>query len=155
MDARAALAAALEPLPTERGGTALIVCTTGPPPAVCLLSTGSVWLGENWVRIGVMAGSSVTQRLGECAVLVVPWQGNVLRAVVTPATCRPAGPVSVIEGRLDSVAPSRELPWSLEMAFVPSGSPGADEFLAYWKRLRDWLSTGAVNDGPHPVLGPD
>lgn len=154
MDARTALAAAVEPLPTEEGGIALVLCTVGPPPAIALLSTGSVWLEDDWIRIGVMAGSSAVTRLGERAVLVVPWRGTVLRALVAPATWRPAGPVSVIEGPIASIEPSKELPWVLQMNFVPSGSPGSKEFLAYWKQLRDWLNTGGTDEGPDPPIAP-
>jgi hypothetical protein len=141
---------AVEPLPTSTGGIAIVLATAGPPPAVSLLSSGDVAVDGDMLRLAVYAGSSTVARLGGSCTLLVPSRGGALRVELLRADARPAGPLAVIEGRISSVRPSIEPPWSLRLDFVPVESRRRGDFLDYWRRTRTWLERGARGDGPTP-----
>jgi|SRR5271165_868827 len=156
MNLRAALAAAIEPLPEPTGGIAVTLSTAGPPPAVALLSTGSVLVSETSISVAVVRGSSVVSRLGGTAILLVPYDGGALRAEIGNASARRAGPLDVIEGSILDIRPSAELPWSLAMNFAPKDPASAEYYIDHWRNVRRWLADGAHGDGPlPPLLGPD
>jgi hypothetical protein len=147
-EAMEALRTAVEPLPTSTGGIAIVLATVGPPPAISLLSSGDVALDGDMLRLAVYAGSSTVARLGGSCTLLVPSGGGALRVELLRADARPAGPLAVIEGRISSVRPSHEPPWSLRLDFLPIKSQGRDTFLEYWRQVRAWLMEGARGDGP-------
>lgn len=152
MSLRAALVAAVEPLPAPTGGIVLVLSTAGPPPAVALLSAGSVLVSEASISVAVVRGSSVVSRLGGAAVLLVPHDGGALRAEIGNASARRAGPLDVIEGSILNIRPSAELPWLLAMNFTPKDPASAEHYISHWRNVRQWLAGGAHGDGPLPPL---
>jgi hypothetical protein len=147
---RDSLLAALGPLPTRAGGTAIVLATAGPPPAVTLLSTGDVVVDGDTVRIALFADNSAAARLGGTCTLLVPTDRGALRISLQPAFVREAGQLSVIEGNIVSLRPSYEPPWSLRLEFSPVAEQGRDAFVEYWAQVRSWLERGAPGEGPQP-----
>lgn len=147
------LAFALAQRPSVNGGTAVVLATAGPPPAIALLSTGDVSLQESRVRIAVYAGSSAVARLGGSCTLLVPAGSVALRAVIEPATAREAGALTVIEGPLRAIAPTVEPPWELTLSFRRSTDDAAAKtYVEYWGAVRAWLESGAHGIAPAPPV---
>ena len=150
VELRDALLAALRPLPTVAGGTAIVLATAGPPPTITPLSTGDVVVNGDTMRIAVFADNSAVEHLGGSCTLLVPTDGGPLRVSLQPALTREAGPLAVIEGDIVSIRPSHEPPWSLRLDFLPAGEEGQEAFVDYWTRVRSWLVEGAPVEGPQP-----
>lgn len=150
IELRDGLTAAIESLPTTDGGVALVLATAGPPPAICLLSSGDVVLDGDTLRIAVYSGSSAANRLGGSCTLLVPTGDDALRVLLDPAVSRRAGPLSVIEGSIASLRPSSEPPWTLQLRFEATAGEGIEDFVMFWARVRSWLREGAHGDGPQP-----
>ena len=143
---------AVEPLPTKTGGRAVIAVVDSTPPAMAMLATGSVYCSGGMVRFAVEAVSSVAQARAGAATLLVAADGGALRASIAPLVTDTYEDVAVLSGPIAAIRQSVELPWSLELSFVPSGAAGADAFLAYWQACRTWLAdpaAGAPPDRPH------
>ncbi len=147
--------AVLAPLPDAGGGAAVVLATSGVPPAVALLSTGDVAINGAVARAVTYGGSSVATRLGTAFTLVVPAGDVTFRVEVVDATSRAAGKLAVIEGTIDGVRPTAEPPWMLDLRFRPDPDAGPTEvepFLAYWAAVRGWLRAGATGDPPVPAI---
>ena len=147
---RDALLAAIDPLPTTDGGTAIVLATAGPPPAIIPLSTGDLVVDGDAVRLAVFSDNSVVDRLGGSCTILVPTDRGALRASLQPAVVRRAGPLAVIEGDMVSLRLSSEPPWSLHLDFRPTQEHGRDAFVDYWRQVRSWLKRGAPGEGPQP-----
>lgn len=147
---RDALLAAVAPLPSTAGGTAIVLATAGPPPAMTLLSSGDISVDGDTVRLAVFADNSVVDNLGGSCTLLVPTDGGALRVSLQPAVARQAGQLAVIEGDIVSMRPSSEPPWSLRLGFEPAAEQGRETFVEYWRQVRSWLEEGAPGDGPQP-----
>src|SRR5215216_1028254 len=80
---RDAFLAAVRPLPTTAGGSAIVVATAGPPPAVNLLSTGDISVADDTVRIAVFANNSLVAHLGGSCTILVPTDGYAVRVSLT------------------------------------------------------------------------
>lgn len=142
---------ALEPLPTEEGGIAIVLATAGVPPALALLSSGDVLVSEEGsVRAALYGGTSAAQRLGGSFTILVPVGGGAARVEVVEASARSIGSLAVLEGVCADVRPTTEPPWALRMSFGPIGSRGIHEHVAYWRDVRNWLADGAASDAPAP-----
>lgn len=140
-----AVAEALAKEPNEGGGTALVLATAFSPPAIALLSTGDVLLIGDRVKIGIHASSSAVSRLGGAFSLVVPLKRAVARVEVINASATPSGDLALIEGRIESIRPTAEPPWVMEMSFqpVPKTDPRIQPYLEYWRSVQLWLSEGS------------
>lgn len=147
---REALLAAVNPLPTLDGGTAIVLATAGSPPAIIPLSTGDVVVDDDKVRLAVFADSSAVRQLGGSCTLLVPTERGALRVYLQPATARETGPLAVIQGDIVSLRPSSEPPWALRLDFRPAQAEGRDAFVEYWGQVRSWLEHGAIGEGPEP-----
>ena len=147
---REALLAAIDPLPTTAGGTAIVLATAGPPPTITPLSTGDIAVAGDTVRLAVFADNSAVDRLGGSCTLLVPTDRSALRVSLQPASARRAGPLAVIEGDIVALRPSSEPPWRLRLYFEPAEKRGRDAFVEYWTKVRSWLEQGASGDGPQP-----
>lgn len=145
---REALLAAVNPLPTLDGGTAIVLATASSPPAITLLSTGDVVVDNDKVRLAVFATNSAIDQLGGSCTLLVPTDRSVLRVYLQPASVRRTGLLAVIEGSIVSLRPSSEPPWSLRLDFEPAQEQGRDAFVEYWRQVRSWLEQGAPGEGP-------
>ena len=108
---------ALAPLPEAEGGIAVVLATSGVPPAVALLSSGDVDVSATAVRAVTYGGSSAATRLGTAFTLLVPAGEVAYRVEVDGATSRPAGRLALIEGRLAAIRPTAEPPWMLDLRF--------------------------------------
>jgi hypothetical protein len=145
---------ALVPLPGDDGGVAVVLATSGIPPAVALLSSGDVDVTGTAVRAVTYGGSSAAQRLGGAFTLVVPADEVAYRVEVDGATSRTVGRLAVIEGSLAAIRPTAEPPWLLDLRFHRRpGSPAGDaaRFVAYWSAVRGWLAAGAIGEPPEPA----
>ena len=127
-----------------------MLATAGPPPAFALLSTASVRLSVDVVRIAVQSHSSVVRQLGGSCSLLVPTADRALRMTVEAVSSRDAGAITLLTGTVTAIVPTIELPWRLELSFRPSELPGREAFLAYWDDTRTWLENGARGPGPTP-----
>lgn len=153
-DTRRQLLEALAPLPSNDGGIAIVLATSGSPPALALLSSGDVKVTDDAVRAVTYRNSSAAQRLGDSFTLLVPTGDAALRVEVVDACRRSASYVELIEGRMAGIRPTSEPPWLLEMSFRPQ-SEGADKipaFVTYWAGVREWLDGGAEGDPPAPAI---
>jgi len=151
---RDALLSAVAPLPNTAGGTAIVLATANPPPAMTLLSSGDILVDGDTVRLAVFADNSVVSQLGGSCTLLVPTGGGALRVSLQPAVAQRAGPLAIIEGEIVSLRPSNEPPWSLRLDFVPAEERGREAFVDYWTRVRSWLEQGAPGEGPQPPTPP-
>jgi hypothetical protein len=145
---------ALAPLPEAEGGVAVVLATSGVPPAVALLSSGDVDVSATTVRAVTYGGSSTATRLGTAFTLLVPAAEVAYRVEVDGATSRPAGSLALIEGRLAAIRPTAEPPWILDLRFRRQPSTTTDDaerFVAYWSAVRAWLASGAEGDPPEPA----
>ncbi len=149
---REALLAAVAPLPTIEGGTAIVLATAGPPPAITPLSTGDVAVAGDTVRLALFADNSAVGSFGGSCTLLVPTEQGPLRVALQPAVVREAGPLAVIEGSIVSLRPSAEPPWSLRLDFRPAAEEGREAFVQYWRQVRSWLEQGAPGEGPQPPV---
>lgn len=149
---RDAFLAAVNPLPTLDGGTAIVLATAGSPPAIILLSTGDVVVDDDKVRLAVFADNSAVRQLGGSCTLLVPTGRGALRVYLELAAARRAGPLAVIEGDIVSLRPSSEPPWALRLDFQPTEEEGRDAFVEYWRQVRSWLEHGAPGEGPEPPM---
>ena len=147
---RDAFLAALAPLPTTDGGTAIVLATAGPPPAIAPLSTGDISVDGGMIRLALFADNSAVRWLGGSCTILVPTEQGPLRVSLQPAVAREAGPLAVIEGDIVSMRPSHEPPWSLRLDFLAAEEEGREVFVEYWTRVRSWLEQGAPGEGPHP-----
>lgn len=139
--------------PTESGGMAVVMATAGSPPAMALLSSGDVHVSDGIARVGVDGSSSLVSRLGGAFSLLVPLGANAVRLEVGSATSVEAPPLARIEGKIDSIRPTSEPPWVLEIEFVPESPnhPDIPKFLDYWTQVKAWL----VGEHPDPPQIPD
>ena len=136
------LAEILADLPTESGGAAIVLATSGMPPAMALLSIGDVFLtAGDRVRCCVYGTSLVVSRLGGAFTLLVPDGTRMLRVEAIDARASVHGDVALVEGTLSGVRPTAEPPWTTSMAFSPeqADDPRIDGFLEYWRAARSWL----------------
>lgn len=143
---------ALQTAPTESGGIAVVLATAGSPPAMALLSSGDVHVSDGIARVGVYRSSSAVSRLGGAFSLLVPLGADAVRLEVGSATVVEASPrasLAKLEGKIESIRPTSEPPWVLEMGFVPESSnhPDIPRFLDYWKQVKAWLA-GEQPDPP-------
>jgi hypothetical protein len=139
-------------LPTEAGGVAIVLATSGTPPALALLSAGDVLVtAEGEVRCCVYATSSVVSRLGGAFTLLVPDETRMLRVEAVDARASVHGEVALVEGTLAGVRPTSEPPWRMSMGFEPDGpgDPRIAAFVEYWRAARAWLEDPA-SDPPEP-----
>lgn len=146
---------ALDPLPGVDGGVAVVLATSGVPPAIALLSSGDVDVDGTTVRAVTYGASSAANRLGGAFTLVVAAGEVTYRVEATQATVRHAGNLALLEGTLGEVRPTAEPPWLLELAFRrdPAADPQrAEGFVAYWSAVRRWLRSGAAGDPPEPAM---
>ena len=143
--------AVLEPLPTEGGGVALVLASPGPPPALSLLSSGDVHIDGQTVRAAVYRDSAVASRLGDAFTLLVPAGETSYRVEVRPAWARLEGNLHLIEGPIESIRPTSEPPWVLNLSFAVGGPGDLSGFLDYWRSVRSWLASGAGEHPPTPV----
>jgi len=137
------LAEILADLPDESGGAAIVLATSGTPPAMALLSTGDVFLTtDDRVRCCVYGTSSVVSRLGGAFTLLVPDDTRMLRVETIDARASVHGDVALVEGTLADVRPTAEPPWTTSMVFTPErhGDPRIGGFLEYWRAARSWLA---------------
>lgn len=139
---------ALRPLPTEDGGTIVVLATAGVPPAVAMLSSGDVLVNEDRVRAALYAGASAGRRLGGAFTLLVPTRERAVRVEATDASAREAGRLVLLEGDLTGVRPTAEPPWGIHMRFFPTAEEGVADFLHYWRSVREWLEGGATDEPP-------
>lgn len=143
---------ALARLPSATGGDAIVLATSGPPPAMALLSTGDVHIVDGEVLVGIHASSSAVSRLGGSFTLLIPLGEIAARIEVASASASTHGPLALLSGEIASIRPTTEPPWVLEMRFRPehSGHPAIPQHLRYWVGVRDWLAGGS----PHPPAPP-
>ncbi len=151
---RDALLAAVSPLPSTAGGTAIVLATASSPPAMTLLSSGDILVDGDTVRLAIFADNSAVDQLGGSCTLLVPTGGGALRVALRPAVARKAGLLAVIEGHIVSLRSSFEPPWSLRLDFKPAAEQGREAFVEYWAQVRAWLERGAPGEGPQPPTTP-
>ncbi|HJR92103.1 MAG TPA: hypothetical protein VJ938_06665 [Acidimicrobiia bacterium] len=134
--------AALEPLPDETGGIAVVLATAAEPPALAVLSSGDVLIREDVVRVGIHASSSTVHRFGGSFSLLVPLGEVAARVEALDGECRVEGDLALIEGRVSAVRATAEPPWLLELGFRPAeaGHPASPSHLSYWRAVRMWLA---------------
>jgi hypothetical protein len=151
-DLEARVRAALADLPTESGGLAVVLATSGHPPAMAMLSSGDVHLAEGRLKVGIHASSSAVSRLGGAFTLLVPLGEIAARVEVSDATAKSHPPLAILEGDVVSVRPTSEPPWVLEMGFRPEPShhPQIPGYLAYWSQVKEWLA----GNHPEPPVPP-
>lgn len=149
---RARLAELLEPLPTEEGGRAVIAAIDSSPPAMAMLSNGTVALHGGTLYLVIEAASSLaTATPRTSATILVAGPLQVLRASLAPLSTRVYDELAVLSGPLTAIRPSVEMPWSLELGFVPTGLAAPEPFLEYWAAVRRWLADGRRSRPPaHP-----
>lgn len=141
----------LRPLPAAEGGLIVVLATAGKPPALAMLSSGDVLIGEdNNVLVGLHEGSSAAGRLGGAFSILVPSVNRGLRVEVTNATARTVGHVVLLEGRAAGVRHTSEPPWAITMRFSPQRSEGVADHVRYWSDMRAWLEAGAKTQPPMP-----
>jgi hypothetical protein len=140
---RAAVAAALATLPDETGGIAIVLATSGTPPAMALLSTGDVHLDGAEIRIGIHASSSAVARLGGSFTLLVPLGLTSVRIEADDPRVTVADPLARITGNVVSMKPTAEPPWTLEMRFraQPPDDASIPRYVSYWRDVKSWLSS--------------
>lgn len=146
------LAALLARLPDETGGLAVVAAVDSSPPALAMLSTGTVVLDGDNVKMVTEARSSIaTATPRTSASILVADEVTVLRASIAPLTTLRYEHLAVLAGPLTSIRPSVEMPWSLQLFFVPSGLATRQPFLDYWHTVRGWLLDGCQGvPPPHP-----
>jgi hypothetical protein len=71
-DLEALVREALAVAPTETGGIAIVLATSGTPPAMAMLSTGDVFYHATTVSVGVHVSSSTVERLSVSFTLLIP-----------------------------------------------------------------------------------
>lgn len=146
-----ALREALEPLPGPEGGGVVVAVVDSSPPAMAMLATGSVYMAEGAMRFVVDAGSSVATADAGSATLLAASDRGVLLVSIEPLHTETYGEVAVVGGPIVAVRPPVELPWSLQLSFVPSGEGEVEPYLEYWRACRAWLadpSSGAPPSRP-------
>ena len=131
---------ALEPLPGPDGGRVVIAVVDSSPPAMAMLATSSVYTADVAMRFVVDAGSSVATADAGSATLLAASDRGVLLVSIEPLHIETHGAVAVVAGPIVAVHPSVELPWSLQLSFVPSGKGEAGPYLEYWRACRAWLA---------------
>ena len=136
------VAEALAEEPHPGGGIAMVLATASVPPATALLSTGDLLLVGNRMKIGIHGSSSAVSHLGGAFSLVVPLKGTVARVEVVDAFAQPSGDLALIQGTIQSIRPTAEPPWAMEMSFRPIATtdPRIRTYLEYWRLVRLWLS---------------
>ncbi len=139
---------AIAPLPSSEGGRAIIAVVDSTPPAMAMLATGSVYSVDGLVRCAVEARSSVAQAGATSATLLVVAERTALRVSLAPLSVMIHDDVAVVEGPIVAIRPSIELPWSLELSFLPTGAEGGEAYLEYWRACRAWLAD--PESGPPP-----
>lgn len=139
---------ALADPPDRSGGIAIVLATAGSPPAMALLSSGDVYISGDVARVGIYGSSSAVTRLGGAFTLLIPLGEMAVRLEVGSATTSGAPPLALIEGTIESIRPTAEPPWVLEMRFVPEpeNHPSIPGFLDYWRQVKSWLA----GEEPHP-----
>jgi hypothetical protein len=143
--------AILRPLPTAEGGIIVVLATAGTPPAIAMLSSGDVLIGQdNKVLVGLHGDSSAGRRLGGAFSILVPSVNTALRLEVTQATARTIGGVVLLEGQAAGMRHTSEPPWAITMRFSPQSSEGIAEHVRYWREMRAWLEAGARGQTPSP-----
>jgi hypothetical protein len=141
----------LRPLPAAGGGLILVLATAGRPPALAMLSSGDVVIGEdNKVLVGLHGDTSAAGRLGGSFSILIPSVSRGIRVEVTEASARPVGDVVLLEGSLAGVRHTSEPPWGITMQFFPQGTEGVADHLRYWSDMRAWLEAGAASRPPTP-----
>jgi hypothetical protein len=153
-DLLAAVRRALAAPPGADGGIAVVLATSGVPPAMALLSSGDVDVSATAVRAVTYGGSSAARRLGTAFTLLVPAGEVAYRVEADGATARAAGRLALVEGRLAAIRPTAEPPWVLDLRFRPQPAAqveDAERFVAYWSAVRSWLASGAEGDPPQPA----
>lgn len=150
------LAVLLATLPDETGGLAVIAAIDSSPPAMAMLSTGHVVLDGDTVKLVTEARSSIaTATPRTSASILIADEVTVLRASIAPLITDVYEHLAVLSGRLISIRPSVEMPWSLQLSFVPSGRARREPFLDYWHAVRTWVLDGCRGSPPpHPRLQP-
>lgn len=133
---------ALAPLPDAQGGLAILLATDASPPALAVLSSGDVFLDEDVIRVGIHASSSAVERLNGGFSLLIPLEEFAVRLEAVKATASVGRRLAMIEGRVETLRPTAEPPWMLEMRF--QASPPDDDriegYVDYWRRVRSWMS---------------
>lgn len=140
---------ALAQLPQRSGGLAIVLATSGSPPAMALLSTGDVHIAEGVARVGIHGSSSTVERLGGAFTLMIPLADSAARVEVTDARTTRFPPLAMIEGSVESVRPTSEPPWVLEMRFSPQpvDHSAIPLYLDYWRQVKGWLA-GEISSPP-------
>lgn len=140
---------ALSALPGQSGGIAIILATSGVPPAIALLSTGDVHIEDGVVRIGIHGSSSVVHRLGGAFTLLIPLGDTAARVEVSNANATRVDPLALIEGSISSIRPTAEPPWALEIRFSPAppNHPAIADYMDYWAKVKGWLK-GDIAEPP-------
>ena len=131
---------ALEPLPGSDGGRVVVAVVDSSPPAIAMLATGSVYTADGAVRFVVDAESSVATADAGSATLLAASDRGVLLVSIEPLHIETHGEVAVVAGPIVAVRPSVELPWLLQLSFVPSGEGEVEPYLEYWRACRAWLA---------------
>lgn len=154
-DLAARVRAAIADLPTDTGGLAVVLATSGRPPAMAMLSSGDVHIAGDLLRVGIHASSSAVARLGGAFTLLVPLGEIAARVEVTNATAIPYPPLAILEGEVSSIRPTAEPPWVLEMGFrpEPDDHPAIPAYLEYWSEVDEWLSGKRPSPPIPPGLG--
>ena len=144
---------ALSELPAESGGLAVVLATSGSPPAMALLSSGDVYIEDEAVRVGIHASSSAVTRLGTAFTLLVPLREIAARIEATGARSNVQPPLAMLEGSISSIRPTSEPPWVLEMRFRPEppDDRSIPDHLEYWSGVRSWLA-GDSTQPPEPPI---
>ncbi len=95
------------------------------------------------VRVGVHGSSSAADRFDGSFTLLVPIGDIAVRVEVSEATMTATPPLVKFEGPIDSMRPTAEPPWQVEMTFIPKprDHPSIPDHVEYWKQVKAWLAS--------------
>jgi len=126
----------------------IVLACSGRPPAVALLSSGDVHMSSGRVLVGIHGSSSAAARFDGSFTLLVPLGDIAVRLEVSAATVAESPPLVKFEGPIDSIRPTAEPPWLVEMKFVPErrDHPAIPRYIEYWQEVKAWLA----NERPEP-----
>ena len=136
--------------PDAAGGRAIVLATDSTPPAIALLTTSSIAIEDDAVRIVVQAGSTVARRPATSLTLVAEDGEATGRLEVTIDERRPAGDLVVLRGHVLGGRGMTESPWRLRLRFEPVAGGDPSRLLRYWNGLRAWLRDDASSPPPVP-----
>jgi hypothetical protein len=134
----------------EQGGDVITVVSSSEPPAVAHLTSASVRLRGEVLRVAVMSASTIARVPSRTLTAMTCLDGAALRLGASVHRRSDHGRVMVLDALVESAAVTREEPWMLQSRFVSEDPDRGVPLVEFWDALRSWLDQGCAGTPPSP-----